>query len=155
MKQAAPSSIDQGGGKRRGRIYRDLMSSASGTVSLTISHRREWHIFRSSLASLCRKATMFWGRNVTTKSSSSRLIDTCLRKGKVLFRKDSTTSNADMFTTHILTKAGGNYFTALTTPQLPRWERAPGEADADVFKQGALGKVPAGLIPILFGRESG
>jgi hypothetical protein len=47
---------------------------------------------------------MFWGRNVTTKSSSSRLIDTCLRKGKALFLKDSTTSNADIFATDMPTK---------------------------------------------------
>jgi len=47
---------------------------------------------------------MFWGRNVTTKSSSSRLIDTCLRKGKSLFRKDSTTSNSDIYATDMPTK---------------------------------------------------
>jgi hypothetical protein len=120
MKASRLSSIDRGAGKRRGRIYQDLMSPGSGTVSLTISHRRERHIFRSSLASLCRIATMFWGRNVMTKSSSSRLIDTCIRKGKALFRNDSTTSNADIFATHILTKAGRNHFTALATPQVPR-----------------------------------
>src|SRR6516162_9239586 len=34
----------------------------------------------SSPASLCLNATMFWGRNVTTKSSPPRLIVTCLRR---------------------------------------------------------------------------
>ena len=63
---------------------------------------------------------MFCGRNVTTKSSPSRLIDTCLRKDTTLFRKDSTTSNADIFATHILTRAGrNNHFTALATRQHP------------------------------------
>jgi hypothetical protein len=78
---------------------------------------------------------MFWGRNVTTKSSSSRLIDTCLRKGKALFRKDSTTSNADIFATHILTRTG-NHFTALATPQVPTTAQSllaeHGDCTADV-----------------------
>jgi hypothetical protein len=39
---------------------------------------------------------MFWGRNVTTKSSPSRLIETCLRKRSALFRKASTTSSSDI-----------------------------------------------------------
>jgi hypothetical protein len=73
-----------------------------------------------------------------TKSSSSRLIDTCLRKGTALFRKDSTTSNADIFATHILTRAAGrnHHFTALATPQHPTSAQCPsvehGDRKADV-----------------------
>jgi hypothetical protein len=48
---------------------------------LRISHRREWQIFLSGFASLCRNTTMLWGWNVTTKSPPSRPIDTCRRGG--------------------------------------------------------------------------
>ena len=59
--------VGQGGGGRRGitrgvnkRPYNEANSFRS-TVSLTISQRSKWHTFRSSFASLCLKATMFWG----------------------------------------------------------------------------------------------
>jgi hypothetical protein len=86
---------------------------------------------------------MFWGRNVTTKSSSSRLIDTCLRKGKALFRKDSTTSNADIFATHILTRAGRNHFTALATPQAPTTAQSLLAEHGDCTTDVAAGYNPA------------
>ena len=94
-----------------GRIYQDLTSSGSGTVSLTISHRR-----RSTRLPKPRGFTVPHRADVLRKerhdkSSPSRLIDTCLRKG----RKSSTKSNADIFATHTLThRAGRNHFTALT-----------------------------------------
>src|ERR1700730_11777034 len=47
---------------------------------------------------------MLSGRNVTTKSSPSRLIDTCLLKGSAFLRKDSTTSKSDIYATHMPTK---------------------------------------------------
>jgi len=74
--------------------YQDLTLSASGTASLTISHRSWWHTLLSALASACRKTIKLSGWYATTKSSPSRLIDTCLRKS-ALFRNASTASSTD------------------------------------------------------------
>jgi hypothetical protein len=63
----------------RAGTYQDARSFGSGTVSLTISHRREWQILLSGLASLWRNTMMLWGWNLTTKSPPSRSIDTCRR----------------------------------------------------------------------------
>ena len=79
-------------------------NSFRSTVSLIISHRKLWHIFRNFLASLCLKTTTLSGWNATTKSPPSRLIDTCLRKGRAFFRKDSTTSSTDIYATDMPTK---------------------------------------------------
>ena len=57
--------------------YQDAGSFASGTVSLTISHLSEPQTFRSALARPLRKTTKSSGWNATTKSLSSRRIDTC------------------------------------------------------------------------------
>jgi hypothetical protein len=56
--------------------YQDAGSFASGTVSLTISHLSELQTFRSALARPLRKTTKSSGWNATTKSLSSRRIDT-------------------------------------------------------------------------------
>jgi hypothetical protein len=76
------------------------------------------------------------GKKRYEKISPSRLIDTCLLKGKALFRKDSTTSNADIFATRILTRDGRNHFTALATPQVPTTAQSllaeQGDCTADV-----------------------
>ena len=91
--------------------YQDLTSSGSGTVSLTISHRSCWHTLLSALASACRKTIKLSGWYATTKSSPSRLIDTCLRK-RAPFRNASTASSTDITTPHILTKPHQNYRTS-------------------------------------------
>ena len=56
--------------------YQDAGSFASGTVSLTISHLSELQTFRSALARPLRKTMKSSGWNATTKSLSSRRIDT-------------------------------------------------------------------------------
>ena len=88
--------------------YQDLTSSGSGTVSLTISHRSWRHTFLNALASACRKTIKLSGWYATTKSSPSRLIDTCLRK-RALFRNASTASITDIMPPHIVTKPHQNY----------------------------------------------
>ena len=87
--------------------YQDLTSSGSGTVSLTISHRSWRHILLSALASPCRKTIKLSGWYATTKSSPSRLIDTCLRK-RVLFRNASTVSSTDITPPHMPREAARN-----------------------------------------------
>ena len=56
--------------------YQEAGLLASGTVSLTTSHRRTTQAFLSALASACRNTTVFSGRNEITKSSPSGRITT-------------------------------------------------------------------------------
>jgi hypothetical protein len=91
--------------------YQDLTSSGSGTVSLTISHRSWRHTLLNALASACRKTINLSGWYATTKTSPSRLIDTCLRK-RALFRNASTVSSTDITPPHILTKPHQSYCTS-------------------------------------------
>jgi hypothetical protein len=62
-------------------------------LSIAISHRSEWQIFRSAPASLFRKTTRSSARETMTKSSPSRLMDT-RRFG--VFSTELPTSPTDM-----------------------------------------------------------
>ena len=102
------ADVEQGLLERALIAYQDLTSSGSGTVSLTISHRSCRHTRLSALASACRKTIKLSGWYATTKSSPSRLIDTCLRK-RALFRNASTESSTDITRPHIFLKPHQNY----------------------------------------------
>jgi len=73
-------------------------------VSRTISHRSELQTFLRALASLCRKTTMSSGSNATTKSASSRLMDTLLR-GDSAAGKDDLLSIDQLYATDIISEA--------------------------------------------------
>jgi hypothetical protein len=64
--------------------YQEAGLLASGTVSLTTSHRRKTQAFRSALASACRNTTAFSGRNEITKSSPSGRIATFRLSGRLI-----------------------------------------------------------------------
>ena len=64
--------------------YQEARLFASGTVSLTTSHRRNTQAFRSALASACRKTMRSSGWIEITNSSPSRRIATFRLSGRLM-----------------------------------------------------------------------
>ena len=136
-----------GTGKLRSRdertAYQDDILFASGTVSLTTSHRRNRQAFRRTRASACRNTMRSSGWNEITKSSPSRRSTTFRLSGRLM------TISPDIEAPHCLTNRFRN-------SRIRRARARPTQDDA--FRAGVMKrqqKAPAGGLGFCMGKRLG